>query len=60
MVFQNYALFSHMTVADNVGFPSHMRKLPRPERDARVDKALWKDPKYLDKRLETASPRRIG
>ena len=28
MVFQNYALFPHMTVADNLAFPLRMRKLP--------------------------------
>ena len=27
MVFQNYALFPHMTVADNLAFPLRMRKL---------------------------------
>ena len=29
MVFQNYALFPHMTVSDNVGFPLKMRKIAR-------------------------------
>ena len=28
MVFQNYALFPHMTIADNLAFPLRMRKLP--------------------------------
>ncbi|WP_342451367.1 ABC transporter ATP-binding protein [Neoroseomonas nitratireducens] len=40
MVFQNYALFPHMTVAGNVGFGLEMRGLPRAERDARVAEAL--------------------
>ena len=31
MVFQNYALFPHMSVADNVAFPLSVRKLPRAE-----------------------------
>jgi putative spermidine/putrescine transport system ATP-binding protein len=31
MVFQNYALFPHMTVARNLAFPLEMRRLPRPE-----------------------------
>jgi ABC-type Fe3+/spermidine/putrescine transport system ATPase subunit len=40
MVFQSYALFPHMTVAENVGFGLLMRKLPRTERAARVAEAL--------------------
>src|SRR6218665_1332799 len=32
IVFQSYALFAHMTVADNVGFGLEMRKLPKAER----------------------------
>lgn len=40
MVFQNFALFPHMTVADNVAFGLRMRKVPRPEREDRVREAL--------------------
>ncbi|MCA6216168.1 ABC transporter ATP-binding protein [Ideonella sp. B7] len=40
MVFQNYALFPHMTVADNVGYPLTVRKLPKAELAQRVAKAL--------------------
>ena len=40
MVFQNYALFPHMTAADNVAFPLRMRRLPRPEIQRRVADAL--------------------
>jgi len=40
MVFQNYALFPHMSAADNVGFPLRMRDLPAAERRERVDAAL--------------------
>lgn len=40
MVFQNYALFPHMTVAENVAFPLSVRKVPGPEIDRRVREAL--------------------
>jgi len=40
MVFQDYALWPHMTVAQNVAFPLKMRSIPRQERDARVAQAL--------------------
>jgi putative spermidine/putrescine transport system ATP-binding protein len=40
MVFQNYALFPHMTVAENLRFPLAVRKLPATEIDAKVKKAL--------------------
>lgn len=36
MVFQNYALYPHMTVADNMGFALKMAGVPKAERDARV------------------------
>ena len=37
MVFQNYALYPHMTIAENIGFPLSLRRgLPREERDRRV------------------------
>jgi spermidine/putrescine transport system ATP-binding protein len=35
-VFQNYALFPHMTVAENIAFGLEMLSQPRPEIDARV------------------------
>ena len=38
MVFQNYALYPHMTVFDNMAFPLQARRLPREEIRARVDK----------------------
>jgi putative spermidine/putrescine transport system ATP-binding protein len=40
MVFQNYALFPHMTAAQNVAFPLRMRGRPRPEIERRVADAL--------------------
>ncbi|OYR32505.1 MULTISPECIES: ABC transporter ATP-binding protein [Brucella] len=40
VVFQNYALFPHMSVADNVGFPLKMRGLSKAEIVERVTKAL--------------------
>jgi putative spermidine/putrescine transport system ATP-binding protein len=40
MVFQNYALFPHMSVRDNVGFGLKMRKRPKDEIARRVDQAL--------------------
>jgi multiple sugar transport system ATP-binding protein len=36
MVFQNYALYPHMTVAENMGFALKMSGVPRAERDAQV------------------------
>ncbi|MCZ0735665.1 ABC transporter ATP-binding protein [Phreatobacter sp. AB_2022a] len=40
VVFQGYALFPHMTVAENVAFPLDVRGLGRAERDAEVRAAL--------------------
>ncbi|CAM5763473.1 Spermidine/putrescine import ATP-binding protein PotA [Labrys miyagiensis] len=40
VVFQNYALFPHMTIAENVAFPLKMRGVGRAERDSRVSRAL--------------------
>jgi putative spermidine/putrescine transport system ATP-binding protein len=40
MVFQNYALFPHMTAADNVAFPLRMRRRPSSEIKKRVADAL--------------------
>jgi putative spermidine/putrescine transport system ATP-binding protein len=39
-VFQDYALFPHMTVADNVGYGLLVRKVDRAERRRRVDETL--------------------
>jgi putative spermidine/putrescine transport system ATP-binding protein len=40
LVFQNYALFPHLTVAQNVAFGLEMRKVPKTEADRRVGEAL--------------------
>ncbi len=39
-VFQSYALFPHMTVAENVAYPLRMKSLPRGEISGRVEEAL--------------------
>ncbi len=39
MVFQNYALYPHMTVADNMGFALMLKNAPKEERDSRVNRA---------------------
>jgi multiple sugar transport system ATP-binding protein len=39
MVFQNYALYPHMTVADNMGFALKMQNVPKSERQERVQAA---------------------
>ncbi|MDB5551194.1 MAG: sugar transporter ATP-binding protein, partial [Rhizobium sp.] len=56
MVFQNYALYPHKTVADNMGFPLKLKGAPKSEIEAKVRKAaeildlgklLDRDPKQL-------------
>jgi multiple sugar transport system ATP-binding protein len=36
MVFQNYALYPHMTVAENLAYGLKLRRMPKPEREAKV------------------------
>ena len=40
MVFQNYALFPHMTIAENIAFPLRVRRLPEAEIRRKVSEAL--------------------
>ena len=40
MVFQNYALFPHMTIAENLSFPLEVRKMGKSDREAKVKRAL--------------------
>jgi len=52
MVFQNYALYPHMSVFDNIGFALKLAKVPKAEIDSRVRKAasiLELEP-YLDRK----------
>ena len=52
MVFQSYALYPHLTVRDNISFALKLRKMPKPEIDARVNEAaeLLELTEYLDRR----------
>jgi spermidine/putrescine transport system ATP-binding protein len=52
MVFQRLALFPHMTVAQNIGFPLKLRKMAQPEIEARVGamiKLMELRPEYLSR-----------
>ena len=40
MVFQNYALFPHMSVAGNVGYPLRLRRVHKAEANRRIEQAL--------------------
>ncbi|MGR3758095.1 MAG: ABC transporter ATP-binding protein [Tranquillimonas sp.] len=40
MVFQNYALFPHMSVGENLAFPLEVRKIGKSEREEKIQRAL--------------------
>jgi len=52
MVFQSYALYPTLSVADNIGFALEMRKMPKPERKKRIDEvaAMLQITHLLDRR----------
>ena len=54
MVFQNYALYPHMTVYDNMAFGLKLRKVPKPE----IDKMVREAAKILD--LEKRKPKALS
>ena len=57
VVFQSYALFPHMSVADNIAFPLRMRHVAKPVAYTRVEKALEMVglPSYGSRRVEQLS-----
>lgn len=57
MVFQNYALYPHMTVYDNMAFGLKLRKFPKADIDARVREAaaILGLEKYLDRKPKALS-----
>ena len=57
MVFQNYALYPQMTVAENIGFPLRLRKMRKDERREKVEDAarILELTEQLD---DSATPRR--
>ena len=52
MVFQSYALYPHMTVRKNIGFPLRMAKMDRAEQNRRIEQAaaVLNLTEYLDRR----------
>jgi multiple sugar transport system ATP-binding protein len=57
MVFQNYALYPHMTVRENLEFPLKLRKVPKAEIDQRVNEAaeILGIIQYLDRKPKALS-----
>ncbi len=57
MVFQNYALYPHLSVARNLGFPLRVRKVPKEE--AATGSTRWRS-NSRSRTCWTASPRAVG
>ncbi|MDR4162588.1 ATP-binding cassette domain-containing protein, partial [Bacillus paranthracis] len=57
MVFQNYALYPHMSVYDNMAFGLKLRKIPKDEIDRRVKDAakILGMEQYLDRKQKALS-----
>lgn len=57
MVFQNYGLYPHLSVRDNIAYPLRLRKVPEPERSQRIDAAAAKVhlEEYMDRRPRALS-----
>ena len=57
MVFQNYALYPHMTVRQNLEFPLKLRKVPKEEIDRKVNQAaeILGITQYLDRKPKALS-----
>ncbi len=57
MVFQSYALYPHLTVAQNIAFPMRMAKIPRDEQQRRITNAAaaLNLTDYLDRRPKQLS-----
>ena len=57
MVFQNYALYPHMTVAENMSFGLRLKRYPKAEIKARVDEAarILDIPELLDRKPKALS-----
>lgn len=57
MVFQNYALYPHMTVRDNMAFPLKMKKMKREEIDERVHRVakMLEIEQFLDRKPKELS-----
>ena len=58
MVFQNYALYPHMNVRDNMGFALKLKKMNRDEIDRRVEEAarVLSIERFLDRKPKATSP----